>query len=80
MKQQAVLLLGPTGAGKTPLGELMQEKGLSGLRCLHFDFGHTLRAALKDRPIVLSGSELEFVRAVLEAGALLNAAHFTIAE
>lgn len=39
----AVLLLGSTGSGKTPLGDLIERRGLRGVRCLHFDFGVNLR-------------------------------------
>jgi hypothetical protein len=30
---EALLLLGPTGAGKTPLGERLEAGGLGGHRC-----------------------------------------------
>ena len=42
-KHIAILLIGPTGSGKTPLGELLESKGLWGRRCVHFDFGENLR-------------------------------------
>ncbi len=49
---KAILLLGPTGSGKTPLGQALEKKGLAGRRCVHFDFGANLReiAGLKRRP------------------------------
>ena len=34
---------GPTGSGKTPLGEEIERRGLGGRRCVHFDFGATLQ-------------------------------------
>ncbi|HPP52686.1 MAG TPA: nucleoside monophosphate kinase, partial [Thermoguttaceae bacterium] len=40
---QGLLLLGPTGSGKTPLGELLAQQGVWGRRCVHFDFGAQLR-------------------------------------
>lgn len=40
---QAILLLGPTGAGKSPLGEAFQSSGFGAKRCFHFDFGENLR-------------------------------------
>ena len=43
LKEKAILLVGPTGIGKTPLGDLMEKKGLRGCRCFHFDFGANLR-------------------------------------
>jgi len=45
-RNPAVLLLGPTGAGKTPLGEMIEARGLWGMSCLHFDFGANLRAVV----------------------------------
>lgn len=42
------LLLGPTGSGKTPLGEEIERRGLHGRRCVHFDFGAILRAVAAD--------------------------------
>jgi adenylate kinase family enzyme len=75
----AILLIGPTGSGKTPLGQLMQERGLWGLRCLHFDFGHELRMSVSQGNSVLSESEREIVRLMLRTGALLEDEHFPIA-
>ncbi len=42
-KHNAILLIGPTGSGKTPLGELLESQGLRNRRCFHFDFGQNLR-------------------------------------
>ncbi|MEE8450650.1 MAG: hypothetical protein V3R99_02015 [Thermoguttaceae bacterium] len=50
-RNRAALLLGPTGAGKTPLGRLIEQRGLWGVRCLHFDFGDNLREVVRrNRP------------------------------
>jgi hypothetical protein len=38
-----MLLIGPTGVGKTPFGSCLEKNGFRGRRCLHFDFGHELR-------------------------------------
>jgi len=58
-KPTAILLLGPTGSGKTPLGERLQQRGIRlastddssnepmRRRCLHFDFGENLRAVVR---------------------------------
>ena len=41
--REAILLLGPTGSGKTPLGQVLEERGLWGHTSRHFDFGASLR-------------------------------------
>ena len=80
-KTDAILLLGPTGSGKTPLGELIERDGLWGRRCVHFDFGEALRRIVADGPTKdFSRSEVDFLRDVLQSGALLENEHFRIAE
>ena len=74
----ALLLLGPTGSGKTPLGETLQEKGLWGKSCRHFDFGSELRrvaAGWGD----FTPSERIFVKQLISEGALLEDQHFSLA-
>jgi adenylate kinase family enzyme len=78
-RRGAVLLMGPTGSGKTPLGQLMESRGLWGFPCLHFDFGHELRNSVVSPGTFLSGDEREFVTHVLNAGALLDDEHFPLA-
>lgn len=79
-KWRAVLLLGPTGAGKTPLGDLLERTGLWGKRCVHFDFGVNLRAAAAGSlGAGLAPGELEIVRRSLATGALLEDEDFPIA-
>lgn len=77
----AVLLIGPTGSGKTPLGEHIESRGLPGRRCVHFDFGHELRsiASLESAPSGFTADEHAFIRGVLENGLLLENEHFYIA-
>lgn len=79
--QPSWLLLGPTGAGKTPLGRLMEDRGLAGRRCFHFDFGAELRAiaAAPETSPSLSAAEVEVVRRSLGTGALLEDHEFPIA-
>jgi adenylate kinase len=80
--QSAILLLGPTGSGKTPLGQLLEREGLWGRRCFHFDFGENLRAAAGKRLRTHSGLTLaEFATVVesLETGRLLTDREFPIA-
>lgn len=78
----ALLLIGPTGAGKSPLGDHIQQRGLSGKRCHHFDFGRELRAiaAAEDPPEIFTPAEHCFIRDLLEKALLLEKEHFPIAE
>ena len=80
--RNALLLLGPTGVGKTPLGDALERDGLAGQRCHHFDFGAQLRAvnAGHARPEGLTDADRAFVRKVLTTGALLENETFYIAE
>ena len=80
--QSAILLLGPTGSGKTPLGQLLERKGLWGRRCFHFDFGTNLRAVARERLQNhggLTSAELATVGELLETGRLLTDREFPIA-
>ncbi len=80
-KINAILLLGPTGSGKTPLGEMFERCGLGGRRCFHFDFGSQLRnvVAAEQPPVFLSAEEAAFLCDILRSGALLENEQFTIA-
>ena len=76
----AILLIGPTGAGKTPLGEYLDINGLWGRRCFHFDFGANLRAvAASSVPSTLTVADMVVVRESLSGGTLLENEHFYIA-
>ena len=81
MLTRSILLLGPTGAGKSPLGDQIEKKGLRGKRCFHFDFGHELRciAELDLPPEGFRKKDLLFIRDVLVKGLLLESEHFHIA-
>ena len=78
----ALLLLGPTGSGKTPLGEWLEANGLGGRRCCHLDFGLHLRriAAGAEVPETLFAGDVAFIDALLDEGALLEDEHFPVAE
>ncbi len=82
-KPGALLLLGPTGSGKSPLGEAAARSGLWGRRCLHFDFGENLRraAAAGGGPtrVRLGKAQLAVVCRSLATGALLEDEDFPIA-
>lgn len=45
---KALLLIGPPGAGKSPLGDYLQEQAIDGKRFCHLDFGRELREILKE--------------------------------
>jgi adenylate kinase len=78
---EAALLLGPTGSGKTPLGQLLEARGLGGRDCLHFDFGENLRQifAGNSPDTIVSRTDIERLRCALATGALLEDKDFPIA-
>lgn len=80
-RNPAILLIGPTGSGKTPLGEIIRQRTLRRTRCLHFDFGANLRQVVaRNCPDQSIGPEdVEFLRGVLRSGALLEDEQFPIA-
>jgi adenylate kinase len=80
MLAKAILLLGPTGSGKTPLGELLEKEGVAGRKCFHFDFGSQLRGYALNPTDLLSDVELAVVNNSLLTGILLTDEQFTIAE
>ena len=79
---QGILLLGPTGSGKSPLGDWIEARGLGDRRFRHFDFGANLRGAVADADSggEFSDQELAFLRSVLRSGALLENDRFPLAE
>lgn len=78
----AILLVGPTGSGKTPLGAYAEAAGFAGRRCVHFDFGCQLRLAAAGEPPAngLDAAATAHVREVLATGGLLENEAFAIAE
>ena len=66
--------MGPTGSGKTPLGDEIGRRGLGGRPCVHFDFGARLRAIASglDAAEGLTEAEVGAVRASLATGALFE--------
>jgi adenylate kinase len=75
----AILLIGPTGAGKTPLGEAIAAFGLGEKRSPHFDFGARLRLIDQDGCHWLDSAEKGVVSQVLRGGVLLEDENFPIA-
>jgi adenylate kinase len=79
-RQEAILLLGPTGSGKTPLGDWLQAHGLCGCRCHHFDFGANLREIAAARAADgFTQDEVRYIRELVEKGALLENETFCLA-
>jgi len=78
----SVLLLGPTGAGKSPLGDFLARKGIFNRQCRHLDFGLQLRLAVSDKDLSFrySNEEIDFIHGVLEQGLLLENEHFPLAK
>lgn len=71
----SLLLVGPTGSGKTPLGRELGHRGWRGRPCVHFDFGENLRAVASSPagpPAGLTAAEMAAVRASLATGALFE--------
>ena len=77
----AILLVGPTGSGKTPLGQVLEARGLGGRPCAHFDFGEEIRSAVASggQTANLFAPELDVLRQSLATGALLEDEQFPIA-
>lgn len=80
VRPKALLIVGPTGAGKSPLGDHLARHGWNGRRCAHFDFGKNLREVSGGAGTGFTDDEVTFVREVLEQGALLENETFSIAE
>jgi len=81
IRRKAILLLGPTGSGKSPLGDLLEREGLLDRKCHHFDFGAQLRrvASLRKPSKPFSAKDISLIRHVLRSRALLEDEQFFIA-
>lgn len=77
----AILLLGPTGSGKSPLGDVLTTRGFLGRRSHHLDFGSELRAIASGIGATsYSPAEQDFILGVLEHGLLLENERFALAK
>lgn len=76
----AILLLGPTGSGKSPLGDRISRSGIFTRKAVHLDFGAELRSIAARPPSSFTSPERDFIKGVLERGLLLEDEHFVLAE
>jgi adenylate kinase len=81
VRHRAILLLGPTGSGKTPLGDLLERRGFWDRGCHHFDFGANLRDIVARGRIDerISAGDIGLLRDVLQSGTLLEDRDFPLA-
>ncbi len=77
--QEAILLLGPTGAGKSPLGDYLAANGLYGSSCFHFDFGCELRRIAYEEVPGWTRDDIERITGIIEKGRLLERSEFSLA-
>lgn len=77
-----VLLVGPTGSGKTPLGESLSARGFDQWRFHHFDFGHRLRMVVSGShgSCLFDDAERRLIEEILGSGRLLTNEEFFIAD
>ena len=80
-RYDAVLILGPTAAGKTPFGEHLEKKRFRDKRCVHFDFGAHLRKVAQEGATTkaLSDDDVGIIVRALKSGALLENDSFHVA-
>jgi len=87
---EAILIIGPTGVGKTPLGEIIEEKGYKGRNIYHVDFGAELRDAVErseDGSALtqlgqndFTNKEVEAIKEILDSSRLLEESDYWIAD
>lgn len=76
-KPRAILLIGPVGVGKSPLGAMLEKR----MGWAHFDFGHHLRLIARGEEIPgLTESDREYVKEILHTHSLFTDDKFHIIE
>ena len=76
-KPLALLLIGPTGSGKSPLGALLEKR----MGWVHFDFGHQLRLVARGEEIPgITESDRKYVKELLLSHLLIPNEKFVIVE
>jgi adenylate kinase family enzyme len=76
-KPRALLLIGPSGSGKSPLGALLEKR----MGWAHFDFGHQLRIVARDEEIPgLTVAERNYIKELLSSHSLFPDESFPIIE
>ena len=76
----SILIVGPTGSGKTPFGDYLEKHGLADRSCFHFDFGFNLRSAAQGILPGFTKEEIIFIQNVLNEGMLLENETFYLAK
>jgi adenylate kinase family enzyme len=76
-RPKAILLIGPTGSGKSPLGAMLEKR----TGWAHFDFGHELRLIARgEGDFGLTDAERQYVKDILHDHALFPDDKFPIVE
>ncbi len=78
---RAILLVGPTASGKTPLGDAFEHTGVFGHSCRHFDFGSRLRGVIEGVDTCgMTDAEVTCLKGLIAEGRLLADHQFHLAE
>lgn len=77
-----MLLFGPTGSGKKPFGDLVEQRGLWDFRWVHFDLVAQISgiAAGESLGQPFGHEQVELIGRLAENGGLLEKEHFPLAE
>jgi len=77
-----MLLFGPTGSGKSLLGDLVEQRGLWDFRWVHFDFVAQVSSIAASETLgeQFGHEQVELIGRLLENGGPLDYEHFPLAE